>query len=64
MSLPQRRQDPKNRLAPEFLPFLCLSEQFFQQAVGTSAVSLSPRTNWSSLASFECDLPPLDQQRS
>jgi type I restriction enzyme, S subunit len=50
-------------LLPELLPFLCLSERFFQHAVGTSAGSLSPRTNWSSLASFEFDLPPLDQQR-
>lgn len=55
---------PKDdRLLPELLPFLCLSERFFQHAVGTSAGSLSPRTNWSSLASFEFDLPPLDQQR-
>jgi len=51
------------RLLPGLLPFLCLSERFFQHAVGTSAGSLSPRTNWSSLASFEFDLPPLDQQR-
>jgi type I restriction enzyme S subunit len=51
------------RLLPELLPFICLSERFFQHAVGTSAGSLSPRTNWSSLASFEFDLPPLDQQR-
>lgn len=51
------------RLLPELLPFLCLSERFFQHAVGTSAGSLSPRTNWSSLASFEFDLPPLDLQR-
>ena len=50
-----------DRLLPELLPFLCLSERFFQHAVGTSAGSLSPRTNWSSLASFEFDLPPLDQ---
>lgn len=55
---------PKNdRLLLELLPFLCMSERFFQHAVGTSAGSLSPRTNWSSLASFEFDLPPLDQQR-
>jgi len=54
---------PKNgRLLPGLLPFLCMSERFFQHAVGTSAGSLSPRTNWSSLASFEFDLPPLDQQ--
>ena len=55
---------PKNdRLIPELLPFLCLSERFFQHAVGTSAGSLSPRTNWSSLVGYEFDLPPLDQQR-
>ncbi|HXU40492.1 MAG TPA: restriction endonuclease subunit S [Blastocatellia bacterium] len=54
---------PKNRLIRELLPFLCLSERFFQHAVGTSAGSLSPRTNWSSLASFEFDLPPVEQQR-
>jgi len=52
-----------DRLLPELLPFLCLSERFFQHAVGTSAGSLSPRTNWNSLANFEFDLPPLDQQR-
>jgi len=52
-----------DRLLPELLPFLCMSERFFQHAVGTSAGSLSPRTNWSSLASFEFDLPPFDQQR-
>jgi restriction endonuclease S subunit len=52
-----------DRLLPELLPFLCLSERFFQHAVGTSAGSLSPRTNWSSLANFEFDVPPLDQQR-
>lgn len=40
-----------------------MSERFFQHAVGTSAGSLSPRTNWTSLASFEFDLPPHDQQR-
>jgi type I restriction enzyme S subunit len=52
-----------HRLLPELLPFLCRSERFFEHAVGTSAGSLSPRTNWSSLASFEFDLAPLDQQR-
>jgi type I restriction enzyme S subunit len=55
---------PKNGgLLAELLPFICLTERFFQHAVGTSAGSLSPRTNWTSLASFEFDLPPLDQQR-
>ncbi len=55
---------PKDgRLLPDLLPFLCLSERFFEHAVGTSAGSLSPRTNWKQLATFEFDLPPLDQQR-
>jgi type I restriction enzyme M protein len=55
---------PKDdRLAPELLPFLCLSERFIQYAVETSAGSLSPRTNWDHLAKFEFDLPPLDQQQ-
>ena len=52
-----------DHLLPELLPLICMSERFFQHAVGTSAGSLSPRTNWRSLASFEFDLPPLDQQR-
>ena len=52
-----------DRLLAELLPFICLSERFFQHAVGTSAGSLSPRTNWTSLASYEFALPPLDQQR-
>ena len=55
---------PKNdRLLQDLLPFICMSEEFFQHAVGTSAGSLSPRTNWGSLASFEFDLPLLDQQK-
>jgi len=55
---------PKNdRLLPEFLPFICTCEQFFEYAVKTSAGSLSPRTNWSHLGNFEFNLPPLDQQR-
>ena len=52
-----------DRLLPELLPFLCLSERFFRHAVGTSAGSLSPRTNWNSIGAFEFTLPPLDKQR-
>jgi len=51
------------RLLLELLPFICMSERFFNYAVETSAGSLSPRTNWSSLTNFEFDLPPLAQQR-
>jgi len=50
-------------LLPELLPFICQTEAFFEHAVGTSAGSLSPRTNWESLASFEFTLPPIEEQR-
>jgi hypothetical protein len=56
--------EPKNdRLLPKLLPFICQTDGFFDHAVGTSAGSLSPRTNWQSLASYEFALPPLDEQR-
>ena len=50
-------------LLPELLPFLCQTESFFEHAVGTSAGSLSPRTNWTQLANYEFALPPLAEQR-
>jgi len=56
--------EPKNeKLLPELLPFICQTDRFFEHAVGTSAGSLSPRTNWESLASYEFALPPLEEQR-
>jgi type I restriction enzyme S subunit len=57
--------EPKGEgLLPELLPFICQTDAFFEHAVGTSAGSLSPRTNWDSLASFEFALPPIEEQRS
>lgn len=50
------------RMLKEFLPFVVQSNGFFDHALGTSAGSLSPRTNWRDLASFEFDLPPLEEQ--
>ncbi len=56
--------EPKSdALLPELLPFICQTDAFFEHAVGTSAGSLSPRTNWESLASFEFTLPPIEEQR-
>lgn len=49
-------------LLPGLLPFLCQTDAFFEHAVGTSAGSLSPRTNWKSLSQFELMLPPLEEQ--
>lgn len=50
-------------LLPELLPFICQTNAFFDHAVGTSAGSLSPRTNWTNLADFEFSLPPLAEQK-
>ena len=49
-------------LLPELLPFICQTDAFFDHAVGTSAGSLSPRTNWTSLADFEFALPATEKQ--
>jgi len=51
-------------LLPELLPFICQTDAFFDHAVGTSAGSLSPRTNWTSLASYEFLLPPPEEQEN
>ena len=53
----------KDYLLPGLLPFLCQTDAFFEHAIGTSAGSLSPRTNWQNLATYEFVLPPLDEQR-
>ena len=50
-------------LLPELLPFICQTDAFFEHAVGTSAGSLSPRTNWTSLMAYEFLLPPIEEQR-
>ncbi len=56
--------EPKgDALLHELLPFICQTDSFFEHAVGTSAGSLSPRTNWKSLATFEFALPPIEEQR-
>jgi len=51
-----------DRLMPELLPFICQTDGFFDHALKTSAGSLSPRTNWASLADYEFDLPPIEEQ--
>ncbi|XTZ13336.1 hypothetical protein ACQSSU_17485 [Micromonospora echinospora] len=51
------------QLLPAFLPFIVRSEGFYGHALGTSAGSLSPRTNWRDLATYEFDLPPLEEQQ-
>ena len=53
----------QTQLLQELLPYICQTDSFFEYAVGTSAGSLSPRTNWKSLAAYEFALPPQEEQR-
>lgn len=49
-------------MLPELLPFYASAEAFIQHAVSTSAGSLSPRTKWRDLSSFEIVIPDLKTQ--
>ena len=52
-----------DKVLPEFLPFLMMSDRFMNRAVEISVGSLSPTINWTTLKLETFDLPPLDQQR-
>jgi type I restriction enzyme S subunit len=56
-------QADETQMLSSFLPFLVQSNRFFDHALGTSAGSLSPRTNWRDLSRYQFDLPPLDEQK-
>ena len=50
-------------LAQDFLPFVMSSEPFHAFAIAQSKGSVNPYVNFSDLAKFEFDLPPLDEQK-
>jgi len=52
-----------DKVLPEFLPFLMMSDRFMNRAVEISVGSLSPTINWTTLKLETFDLPPLEQQR-
>jgi restriction endonuclease S subunit len=52
-----------DKILPEFLPFLMMSDRFMNRAGEISVGSLSPTINWKALRLEEFDLPPLDQHR-
>ncbi|MEV8222473.1 restriction endonuclease subunit S [Dietzia maris] len=52
-----------NRLLQEFLPLVMTSESFHAYAIGESKGSVNPYVNWSDIARFEFDLPPLVEQK-
>ncbi|MHB9010479.1 MAG: restriction endonuclease subunit S [Carboxydocellales bacterium] len=57
--------ESKNRelLHPELLPFICMSEAFYNFVESNSQGSLSPRVAFTALANFEILLPPIDEQK-
>ncbi len=50
-------------LLQEFLPFVMTSEPFHAFAIAESKGSVNPYVNWSDIARYEFDLPPLDEQK-
>jgi type I restriction enzyme S subunit len=50
-------------LRSEFLPFVMTSEPFHAFAISESKGSVNPYVNWSDIARYEFDLPPLDDQK-
>ncbi len=52
----------EDKLLPELLPWLMLTERFTAHSIRQSKGSTNPYINFPDLASFEFDLPPLDQQ--
>lgn len=56
--------EPKDEdvLSPDFLPFVMSAERFHEFAITASRGSVNPYVNWSDIARYEFDLPPLDEQ--
>ncbi|MFF3468450.1 restriction endonuclease subunit S [Streptomyces sp. NPDC002619] len=50
-------------LLQRFLPFVLSAEVFHAYAVANSRGSVNPYINWTELANYEFDLPPLDEQQ-
>lgn len=53
----------ENQLLTGFLPWVMTSEPFHAFAIAESKGSVNPYVNFSDLAKYEFDLPPLDQQQ-
>jgi len=53
----------ENVLLRDFLPFVMTSEPFHAFAIAESKGSVNPYVNWSDIARYEFDLPPLDEQQ-
>ena len=51
------------KVEPRLLPFIIQNEAFFNYSIIGSAGGLSPRVKWQHLATYEFDLPSLEEQR-
>lgn len=56
--------DPKgNQIYKDLLPWIVQNDNFFDHAVRGSNGALSPRVKWEHMASFEVELPSLEDQK-
>jgi len=54
--------DP-DQLLDTFLPLILTAERFHSFAIAESKGSVNPYVNWSDIAKYEFDLPPIDEQK-
>jgi type I restriction enzyme M protein len=52
-----------DKLLPELLPFVMQSDAFWNWCSENKRGSTNPYLNWKDIASFEFELPPIEQQR-
>jgi type I restriction enzyme, S subunit len=54
---------PGAGLLQEFLPWVLLSDRFYEFSISQATGSMNARLLWSTMQQFEFDLPPLDEQQ-
>lgn len=52
-----------DKVLPQYLCYLCHTDQFVGHAKATTSGVQHPRTSWNSLSEFRLTLPPTDEQR-
>lgn len=52
-----------DKVVPQYLCYLCHTDQFIGYAKATTSGVQHPRTSWNSLGEFRLTLPPFDEQR-
>lgn len=57
------KADKKHVLLDAYLPYIVRSNEFIEYACYTSAGSLSPRTKWKEISTYEMRIPSIDEQQ-